>query len=426
MGVGIVLFFVLILALILGIPIAVSIGLSVWVSFLYLGFPATAIVQRMFAGSNSFTLLAIPFFMLAGSVMAGGGMSARLTRLADSAVGMLQGGLAHVQVVASMFFAALSGSSPATCAAVGAILIPEMKKRGYPGGFSAAVQSVASTVGPIIPPSIAFVVYGVVGCQSIGKLFIAGILPGILYGILIMIVIYFIAKKRNYPRAKSFSIKEFWVSFKEAIWALLVPIIILGGIYSGIFTPTEAGAVAAAYGLFAGVFIYKEVNFSNLTKIVLDAAKNTVMVMFIIANASVFSWVLTIGGVTDLVSDFFYKVSGSPGIFLLLTILLLLFMGCFMETVACLLIVTPLLLPVAESFGIDPIHFGVVIVMTLCLGMSTPPVGENLYISASIAGVSFEEVVQNILPFIVAAIIAIVIIAYCPGISLILPNILYN
>jgi len=398
--VAIILFGLLILNLAIGIPIAVAIGVSTLITFLYVGFPLSALAARMFAGVNSFTLLAIPFFMLAGSLMSEGGMSKRLVRLANAIVGILPGGLAHVQVLASMFFAALSGSSPATTAAIGSALIPEMSKKGYPREFSGAVQSVAGTVGTIIPPSIPMVAYGVVGSQSIGKLFAAGFIPGVIYGLSLMVVIYFVSKKRQYVSATTFSSKELWVSFKDAIWALFVPIIILGGIYSGIFTPTEAGAVACIYGLFAGLIVYKELNLNVLKKIFTQAVINSTMVLLIISAASVFSWLLNIKGVATMVGAWFADVSGSQIVFLLLVVTLLLFMGCFMETVASVLIVTPILLPVATSLRIDPIHFGIVVIMALSLGMSTPPVGENLYIAASIAGVSLEELLKNIWVFI--------------------------
>jgi len=423
--IAIILFGLLVFNLAIGMPIAVAIGMTALIVFLYIGFPLAALAARMFAGVNSFTLLAIPFFMLAGSLMSEGGMSKRLIRFANAIVGILPGGLAHVQVLASMFFAALSGSAPATTAAIGSTLIPEMSKKGYPREFSAAVQSVAGTVGTIIPPSIPMVVFGVVGAQSIGKLFAAGFIPGIIYGLALMIIIYFISKKRKYVSTTKFSYKECWISFKESIWALLVPIIILGGIYPGIFTPTEAGAVACVYGLFAGVCIYKELNFNNLQKAFTTAAINTSMVLLIISAASVFSWILNIEGVAALVGSWFVSVSSGQSIFLLLVIVLLLFMGCFMETVACVLIITPILLPVALSLSIDPIHFGIVVIMTLSLGMSTPPVGENLYIAASIANVSFEKLVKNIWPFIIAAIIVILLVAFIPSISMFLPNFLY-
>ena len=427
MSIAAVLFGSLVVGLILGVPIAVAIGLSVVVSFLFVDMPLAAMAQRMYAGVSTFTLMAIPFFMLAGALMETGGMSRRLVRFANSLIGMLAGGLAHVQILASMFFGALSGSAPATTAAIGSALIPEMSRRGYSREFSAAVQAVAGTVGTIIPPSIPMVVYGVVASQSIGKLFAAGMVPGILYGLGLMVVVYFVARKKDYVSATEFSLKECWLSFKDAIWALLVPIIILGGIYSGIFTPTEAGAVAVVYGLLAGFFIYKELDLKKLIEVMAKASTNTAMVLLIISAAAAFSWLLNIQGVAALVGGWFATAAGGgPFVFMTLVVLLLLFMGCFMETVASVLIVTPILLPVAISLGIDPIHFGIVIVMTLSLGMSTPPIGENLYIAASIAGVSFEKLIGNIWPFFIVAVAVILLVAFVPFISLMLPNLLYS
>ncbi|WP_295580742.1 TRAP transporter large permease [uncultured Oscillibacter sp.] len=416
----------LVLFLLVGFPIAIAIFLSTLAAFVYCGVPLAQMVQRMFASVNSFTILAIPFFMLAGSLMETGGMSKRLVRFAHSLVCWLSGGLAHVQVLASAFFAALSGSAPATTAAMGGILIPEMKKKGYPPEFAAAVQSVAGTVGPIIPPSIPMVIYGVFAGESIGALFAAGILPGIIYCIGFSILIYFMAKKNHYGTTETFCPGNVWVTFKDAIWALLVPIIILGGIYSGIFTPTEAGAVAAVYGLAAGIFIYHELDFKNLKKCLASAAMNTAMVMLIFASSSAFSWLMTSQGVAKLVGNWFASVSSSPTVFLLLVIVLLMFMGCFMETIACILLVCPVLLPVATALGIDLVHFGIIVTMTLCIGMATPPVGECLYIAAGIAGVKFESLLKHVWPFIVSAVAVILLVTLVPEIALLIPGLLYG
>ncbi len=419
-----ILFGVLFLGLIIGLPIAISIGVSVLVTFLYAGIDLSAFAQQMFASINSFTLLAIPFFMLAGVLMEVGGMSKRIVRLADALVGTLAGGLAQVQVLASCFFAALSGSSPATTAAIGSTLIPDMKKKGYPPEYAGAVQAIAGTIGTIIPPSIPMIIYGVAASVSIGKLFMAGIIPGLLYGLSLMIVVFITSKKKNLVSSTKFSISECIHAFFDAIWALLVPIIILGGIYSGIFTPTESGAIAVIYALFAGLVIYREFNFSNLATAFAKASINTAMVLLIISASTTFSWLMTMEGVARTVGSWFASVSQGQFVFLTLTVLLLLLMGCFMETIACVLIVTPILLPVAVSLGIDPIHFGIILIMGLSIGMATPPVGENLYIAAGIAGVSFEKLIKNILPFLLAAILAILATTFIPGISLFLPNIL--
>ncbi len=426
MQIALVVFIVLIILLAAGIPIAVAIGGAVVGGFLYTGTPFINIVQRMYASADSFTLMAIPFFMFAGALMETGGMSKRLIRFANSLVGFIPGGLAHVQVLASAFFAALSGSAPATTAAIGGAMIPEMKEEGYPPEFSAGLQAVAGTIGTIIPPSIPMVVYGVAANVSVGKLFAAGFIPGFIYAFSLMAVVFVIAKKRGYI-SKTYtriSGKEVWESFKDAIWALLVPVIILGGIYSGIFTPTESGAVAAAYGLFAGLFIYRELDIKGAMMIMVKAAANTAMVLLIIAAAGAFTWLLSIKGVANLIGAGFASVSSTKAIFMALTIILLLFMGCFMETTASILMVTPIMLPVATSLGIDPIYYGIIVTMTLSLGMATPPVGEDLYIAASIAGIKFEKLLSNALPFIIAAIVAVIIVTAFPGISLFLPGLM--
>ncbi len=426
MIVTIILFGGLVLFLLLGFPIAIAIFLATLAGFLYCDVSLAQMVQRMFASVNSFTILAIPFFMLAGSLMETGGMSKRLVRFAHSLVCWLSGGLAHVQVLSSAFFAALSGSAPATTAAMGGILIPEMKQKEYPAEFAAAVQAVAGTVGPIIPPSIPMVVYGVFASESIGALFAAGIIPGILYCLGFSVLIYFMSKKHKYGSTEKFCPTEVWKSFKDAIWALLVPIIILGGIYSGIFTPTEAGAVAAVYGLGAGIFIYHELDIQSLKKCLAGAAVNTAMVMLIFASSSAFSWLMTSQGVAKLVGSWFAAVSSSSTVFYILVILLLLFMGCFMETLASILLVCPVLLPVASSLGIDLVHFGIVVTMTLCLGMATPPVGECLYIASSIAGVKFESLLKHVWPFIISAIVVILLVTFIPDLALFIPNLLYG
>lgn len=423
---ALILFASLILFLILGVPISVAIGGAALVGFVYSGLDFMAFAQRMISSINVFTLLAIPFFMLAGSLMQTGGMSKRLVRFANALISPLPGGLGHVQVLGSMFFAALSGSSPATTAAIGSALIPEMKGKGYPSEFSGAVQAVSGTIGTIIPPSIPMVVFGVATGQSIGKLFAAGFIPGIIFGVALMFVVYYKCKKHGYGYIGKFSFSELWVSFKDAFWALMVPVIILGGIYSGQFTPTEAGAVACVYGMIVGVFVYKELTIKNIISVFISATANTAMVLLIIATSCTFSWLMTFKGVASLMGGWFESVSGSPAGFLTLFVFLGLFLGCFMETVSIILIITPVLYPVALKFGIDPIHFGIVMTMVLSLGMATPPVGENLYIAASIAKVKFERLCKDAVPLVAICIVVIFIIAFVPKIALFLPGLFYK
>lgn len=428
MAVGLLLFGLLIIFLLCGFPIAVCIGAASVFTFLQAGLPLQNFISKFYANINSFTLMAVPFFMFAGALMSTGGMSKRLVRLARAFVGWMSGGLAHVVIIASAFFAALSGSAPATCAAIGGMMIPEMKKNGYPAEFSAAVQCVAGTIGTIIPPSIPMVVYSISAGCSVGAMFAAGFLPGILYALCLMGYSAWVCKKEGIGKEsyQTFSWSEVWAAFKDAIWALLVPVIILGGIYSGIFTPTEAGAVAAVYGLFAGVCIYRELKFKDVINVLVDSAANTSMVLLIIGVAGAFSWLLTITGVAAGVGNFFTSVATNRITFMLMAILLMIFMGCFMECCASILIITPLLLPVAQSLGIDPIHFGIVVVMTLSLGMATPPVGEDLYISASIAGIKFEKMLKYAVPLMFMALVAVLVTALIPAFPMLLPHLFYG
>ena len=428
MSVGIVLFVCLIVLLLGGIPIAACIGGATVIAMITSGLPLLNFASKVYSSVNSFTLMAVPFFMFAGSLMATGGMSRRLIRLASALVGWITGGLTHVMILASAFFAALSGSAPATCAAIGGMMIPEMKKKGFPAEFSAAVQCVAGTIGPIIPPSIPMVVYAICAGESVGALFAGGIIPGLIYAACLMVVSGLICKKKGFGAESKtkYDGHETWEAFKDAIWALLVPVIVLGGIYSGMFTPTEAGAVAAAYGLIAGFFIYRELTFKDLVKILIDTAANTSLVLLIIGCAGAFTWVLTIKGIAAAVGTWFAAASSGKAVFMALTIILLLFMGCFMECCASVLMVVPILLPVATSLGISPIYFGVIVVMTLSLGMATPPVGEDLYIAASIAGIKFEQEVKYVLPMVGAAIMAIVICAIFPDLVMFIPTLIYG
>ena len=428
MSTGVILFICLFVLLLGGLPIAACIGGATLIAFIAGGLPMMNFASKVYASINSFTLMAIPFFMFAGSLMANGGMSRRLIRFASSLVGWVTGGLVHVMILASAFFAALSGSAPATCAAIGGMMIPEMKKKGFPAEFSAGVQCVAGTIGPIIPPSIPMVVYAVSAGESVGEMFAGGVIPGIIYAAMLMVVSAIICKKKGFGEESKvkFDSHEVWLAFKDSIWALLVPIIILGGIYSGIFTPTEAGAVASAYGLFAGTFIYKELNFKEIGKLLIDTAANSSLVLLIIGCAGAFTWFLNMQGITASIGAWFAAVSSSKFIFMALTILLLLFMGCFMECCASVLMITPVLLPVATSLGIDPVYFGVIVCMTLSLGMATPPVGEDLYIAATIAGIKFEQEVKYVMPLVLAAIIAILICTAVPGIVMLLPRLFFG
>ncbi|MGI5963531.1 MAG: TRAP transporter large permease [Lawsonibacter sp.] len=420
----ILLFGMLLFLLFFNAPLIVAIGLPTALVMLMSGMNVATFGQRMFVAVDSFTMMAIPFFMLAGKLMEVGGMSKRIVRFANSLVGWMQGGLAHVVVVACAFFGALSGSAAATCAAIGSTLIPDMKKEGYPSDFVAGLTAVSGGLGVIIPPSITMIMYGVCSGTSIGKLFVAGFVPGILLAIFLMVTARIEAGKRKIQQTSTFNTKELVVSFLDAIPALLVPIIILGGIYGGFFSPTEAGAVACVYGFLIAIFWYREVNKENIGEVMGGALTNTVLVLIIVSASGAFSWLLTSNGVASLLGDAVGSIATNKFVFLLISNLIFLFVGCFIESVAGILIVTPILLPQAEALGIDPVHYGIIMVVNLALGLCTPPVGENQYIAAAIAEIPFEKEFKASVPFLIANFAALIVITYVPQLSLWLPSLL--
>jgi C4-dicarboxylate transporter DctM subunit len=419
MGALLLVSFVLLAAL--GVPIAFVLGVS---SFIALWFGSTQtltlIPQQMFTACDSFPLLAIPLFMIAGSLMEAGGISKRLIKLADVMVGHHTAGLAFVSIVTCMFFAAISGSGPATVAAIGSIMIPAMVEAGYDIGFSAAVMAVAGSIGIIIPPSIPMITYGVEADASIGGLFTAGFVPGILVGLSLMLCSYIVCKRKGFgisKRSKA-SGKEKWSAFKNAFWAILMPVIILGGIYGGIFTPTEAAAVAVFYGLFIGKFVYKELTITKIKPVLVDSSITTAMIMLIIAAAKVFGWIMTAERIPDAVAKSMLAISSNKFVILLLIDLLLLVVGCFMETNAALIILTPILLPVVVSLGVNPIHFGIIMITNLAIGMATPPLGVNLFVACGIEKISIERITKAVVPLLIADIVAMFAITYISPISL--------
>lgn len=407
----------------LNVPIAISLGLATVIALAVSGTaPMVVVAQRMFTATDSFPLMAIPFFMIAGSLMERGGISRRLINLANTMVGTLPGGLALVAVLASMFFAAISGSGPATVAAIGSIMIPAMARQGYDRGFATAVQASGGFIGVIIPPSIPMITYGVVAGASIGGLFLGGFIPGILMGIALMIVAYIISKKRNYIGVERTTFKQVAVAFKESLLALLMPVIILGGIYGGIFTPTEAGNVAVVYGLIVGIFVYKELKWQDLRAVFRTSAINTSIVMLIIATASAFGLLLTRQMIPVQIAEFFLSLTKSPYVLLLLINILLLIVGTFMETNAAIIILAPIFLPIITRMGIDPIHFGLIMVVNLAIGMITPPLGVNLFVGCGIAQITIERLVKAIWPFLLASIVVLFLITYIPGLVMWLPK----
>ncbi|MGN0969953.1 MAG: TRAP transporter large permease [Evtepia sp.] len=419
-----VLFLSFAILLLIGAPIAVCLGVSSIAAMLVQGAgrPIVTIMSslpQLFAASTSkFVLLAIPFFILAGNIMEKAQISKKLIRLAEACVGHTKGGLAIVCVIVACFFAAISGSGPATVAALGLVLIPGMIRSGYSPAFSAALMGCAGAIGVIIPPSITFVVYGSIADTSIGSLFIAGVVPGLLMGAALIIAALLVGRKMDLKSLPKASGKERWEAFKDAFWGLLMPVIILGGIYGGIFTPTEAAAVAVVYGLVVGIFIYKTIRVKELFAILIDSASTTATVMFITASASLFAYVLTRARLDVAISNGLVNLSGgSTFIFFMIVNVILLIAGCFLDSTSALYIFTPLFVPVAQALGIDMIHLGVVMIVNLAIGLFTPPVGVNLYVACGVAKVDLKQISRAVVPLLIAALIVLLIITYIPFLS---------
>lgn len=408
-----------------GASIGVGLGLSsAIVLYCILDMPLVVVVQRMFTSVDSFSFMAVPFFMLAGAFMSEGGVTKRIVDFSMSMVGALAGGLALVVAVAGMFFAALSGSSAATTAAIGSSMIDEMERRGYPRSFAAAVVASGGTVGIVIPPSITMVVYGSIANTSIADLFMAGFVPGILMGVSMCLVSWIISKRKGYHGEGKFSLLRLARSCKECFWALMMPVIILGGIYSGIFTPTEAAAVAAVYGALVGLFIYRELKIRDLPRTLLNAAYNTTMIMFVVGAANLFGWILTNAQVPHMLAESFAQLTTSPLVFLMLVNVLLLFIGTLINASAAVVILTPILLPVAMGMGIDPMFFGVLMVINLAIGCITPPVGLDLFVVSSITGISIDKVTAKVMPYLIMLLVDLVIFTWFPPIITFLPELL--
>jgi C4-dicarboxylate transporter DctM subunit len=422
---GIIMFACLIIFFALGVPIAISMGLAAAVAIIWDGgTPLIVLVQRSFTSIDSFPIMSIPFFVLAGVLMEFGGISKRLVAFANALTGHFSGGLGIVTVVTSMFFAAISGSSAATTAALGSILIPAMIARGYHKNFAGAVQSASGELGVIIPPSIPLILYGISTETSIGDLFMAGFIPGIMIGLSLIITVFIIAKKRGYAKETRKSGKELWISFKESFFALLMPVIILGGIYGGYFTPTEAAGIAVAYSFIVGTLVYREIKIGKIMNILTTSVVTTSAIMFILASAGLFGWILTREGIPQDVAQFFMGISDNPIVFLLLVNVFLLVVGMFMETNASIIILAPLLVPVAITLGIDPVHFGIIMIVNLALGMCTPPLGINLFISASLAKINLLQISRGMLPFYITLLLTLLLITYFPQISMFIPHLL--
>ena len=417
------LFISMIILLIVGVPIAFVLCGSSIIAILSTGDIHNAIViQRMFSGSGSFTLLAIPFFVLAGNLMSSGGISKRLVNLCNSLFGHISGGLAMVAIITCAFFAAISGSSAATAAAVGTIIIPEMLKHKYDKDFAGATVASSAELGVIIPPSIGLIQYGVATGTSISDLFMAGFLPGIFICLVLCVVAHFLCKKQGFEPSEKATRQEKIQAFKDAILAILMPVIILGGIYSGVFTPTEAAVIAVFYGLIVGVFVYKEIKLSDIPRILTDSAITMSTVLLIMSASTIFGWILTKLQIPQAVAKGFLGISASKYIFLLLVNVLLLFIGMFCEAGAAMVILAPLLAPVAQTLGIDLVHFGIIMMANLAIGMMTPPVGVNLYVVCDTAKVKIEGMFPYLVKYFLALVAGVLIITYVPQLSLLLVN----
>lgn len=382
------------------------------------------LAQRMFAGGLQYSMLAIFFFVLAGAIMQYGGLSRRLVAFANSLVGHISGGASLVCVMACAFFAAISGSAVATTAAIGGIMYPELKRLGYPEDYAAALPAAAGVLGVIIPPSVLFIIYGNITNVSPGKLLMAGIVPGVLGALFMCIICYILAKKRNYPKNEGFVLKDVWTTFKDAFWALLMPVIILGGICSGIFTPTESGVVAAGYGLVCAVFIYKEMTWDLFIRIIKESCRTTGNVMILCMAAGALSYLLTIYQIPATLSSFLIANVANRYTFMLGVVVLLLFLGMFMDVGASILILGPLLAPVAVAFGINPVQFGVIFVFSMAIGQATPPFGTDLFVVCGFSGRNVMAVGKHSLLFCVALVAVILLCIFIPQVATALPGIM--
>jgi C4-dicarboxylate transporter DctM subunit len=410
----------------LTVSVAVSIGLSAVLGLQITGANKLLIVKEMFGSINKFPLAAIPFFILAGNLMEGGGISRRLVEFARSIVGGVQGGLPMTCVLTCMIFAAVSGSSVATTFAIGAILIPALVRHGYPSNYAAALQATSAELGVIIPPSIPMILYGVSAEVSIGELFIAGFGPGLLIGGALMLFVWIYCKIKGWGKQDGDGRLGLGAATYKAAWALLMPVIILGGIYGGIFTPTEASAVAVVYALVVGMVIYREIKPADLIPILKKSAISSSVILFIIANAGLFAFLITRAGVPDAIGQWLTQVLDSPFWFLLGVNVALFLIGMFIETSASIIVLAPILAPVAAHFGIDPVHFGIIMVVNLALGMITPPFGVNLFAACTVARISLDRIIPYLLPFVLVVLACLMVISYVPWISLGLRDLVYK
>jgi C4-dicarboxylate transporter DctM subunit len=417
------LFAAFIVLVVIDVPIAIALGLAGVLALWWLGsIPTMLVITRMVAGIDNFPLLAVPMFVLAGSIMENGGAAGRLVRLASALVGFIRGGLGMVVIVATILFSGISGSSVADTAAIGSLMLPAMQKKGYPVEFATALMVSAGGMGILIPPCITMIIYAFIANTSVGALFIGGIIPGLVMGVGLMVLTYFIARRYGYPAEAKASAREIWRAFADSVWALLTLAIILVGIVGGVFTATEAAVIAVLYSLIVGTVIYKELRWSQLPKILLDTAVTSGVVMLVISTSSIFAWVLANQQIPQKVAETLFTLSNQPWVFLLLVNLLMLVVGCFLDATPALLILVPILLPLALRLGIDPVHFGIVLVANLGIGFITPPVGVTLFVATSITGVPIARVVKPLMPYFLVMVTSLLLITYVPWFTLVLPR----
>lgn len=413
------------IAILGGFPLYASMALASFAFVYYAGLPPLIVAQKMVQGANSFPIVAAPIFIVMGNILTAARINDRIVAFATALVGWLRGGYAHASIIASMIFAGMVGSAVADAAGVGAIEIKSMRRVGYRPETAAAITAAAATIGPIIPPSLPMVIYGVAADVSIGRLFIGGFLPGILMGVSLMVMVTVIAKSEGFSKQPFAGFGEIWRTFRDGFWALMAPVLLLGGMFSGYFTPTEAAAVAALYSLFLGKVVYRTLEWKMLPSILVESVETTGIVLVLVMAAGAMGWCMSISRVPQTVTPLMVETIGSQAGFLIVCNLILLLVGCFMELLAAMLILIPILVPAAIGFGVDPVHFGIMMILNLILGTIHPPIGVVLFITSRIAGISFEKMSRAIMPWLVPLLIVLILVTFWPPLTLWLPNLLF-
>ncbi len=420
------LFIVFLILLFLGFPIAFALGLSSLTYILFTDLPFVLIPQKMYSGIDVFILLSIPGFILAGNLMNASGITSRIIQFCNALIGHIRGGLGMANVGASMLFGGISGTAIADTASIGTVMIPSMKKEGYDAGFSCAITATSSTIGPIIPPSLPLIIAGTLTGLSVGRLFLAGAVPGILLGIGLIFTAYLLSVKRNYPKGEKAPFRVVVKSFYQAFWAVIMTLVILVGIVGGIFTPTEASVVAVLYAMVIGLLVYRELTIKMIPGIIMNAAKTTAALMVLVGFANLFAWIMAAEQIPRMIADTLLGLTQNKIVLLLLINVLLLFVGAFMETIAAMIILFPTLLGIAVEVGVDPVQFAIIVVLNLVIGLTTPPLGVCLFVASGIGKVSLEKISLAGLPFLLLCLIVLLMVTFIPGISLYLPGLFYD